>query len=490
MKWKNTDILILTVVVSLAAFFSATPFLYAENSVIEGTWKRNLFALDNHVDENLDDLMEGFEGETQDRKPEEKGEVAPIEHDPQQKKVSLDGFAKMAASYNFAHDAPGVGEIDWRGLSKLRGELQLELTAKFSEDWQGFISGKGSYDFAYTLNGRANYTSDVLDEYEDEVELRECYVLGKISQNLDIKIGRQIVVWGKSDTIRIADVLNPLDTREPGLTDLEDLRLPITMTKIDYYIGNWNVTGIAIHEIRFNKFPAFGSDFFPLPIPLPSEDKPGHGGRNTEYAASARGTFSGWDIAFFYADIFWDIPHVETMSILPLTFKLKYDDVTMVGSAFNIAIGNWILKAEAAFIDGLRYFNMPEEDYTRIDAMGGIEYYGFDDTTIIIEASNRHINGYDDELGELPDQAEKNEFQSVLRASRTFMNETLELEGLLSFFGINGNDGKFQRFSLAYDITDALEIKGGVLLYQSGDLAVFSDVGDNDRFFLDLKYSF
>jgi hypothetical protein len=405
--------------------------------------------------------------------------------------LSIDGYLKLAVSDNFAHDAPAAEGADWRGLSRLRSELALAWNIRLSESLQGLISGKGFHDFAYDLNGREKYAGNVLGHYENELELRETYVLGRILPNMDVKFGRQTVVWGKSDVIRVTDVLNPLDQREPGLTDLDDLRLPLTMTKLDWYFGDWNLSGIAVHEIRFDKYPKFGSDFFPYPLPLPREEKPCHGGRNTEYAAALRGTFTGWDLSVYFADTYWDTPHVEIDgNALPLGAELKYARTTMAGMAANTAIGNWIFKAETARIDRLAFFNTADRKYARFDALVGIEYYGCNNAVIIFEAANRHIMGFDDILEQPPDQAINDELQSVLRISRTFINETLELEALLSFFGIDGKDGKFQRFSAAYDINDAFTAIGGMLLYQSGDLAQFASIGDNDRLFLEFKYGF
>ena len=445
-------------------------------------------ALEGSTPESLDDLMEGFEDNTGE---DETGyeELYGEDEDQIASRISLDGYLKLGAGYNFAHDKPEAGQTDHRGLSKLRGELQLELNLKFSDHWQGLVSGKGTYDAAYQFNGRKGYPHEVLGEYEDELELREAYIIGRLSRHLDVKVGRQIVVWGKSDTIRVVDVLNPLDLREPGLTDLEDLRLPLVMTKLDYYWGNWNLSGIAIHEIRFDKQPVLGSDFFPFNSSLPPEDKLSDGGDNTEYGVSLKGIFSGWDVSFFYADIFWDTPHVE-MTFFPVGSILKHADVDMMGGAFNVALGNWIIKAEGAYIDGLKYFNGMDESYSRTDAMAGLEYYGFDDAVIILEVADRHVNGFDSMLKQPPDQAREDESQTVLRVSRTFLNETLELEALLSIYGFDGKDGGFQRYGATYDLTDAVEIKGGVLLYQSGDLPEFSDIGDNDRLFMDIKYSF
>ncbi len=70
------------------------------------------------------------------------------------------------------------------------------------------------------------------------------------------------------------------------------------------------------------------------------------------------------------------------------------------------------------------------------------------------------------------------------------MTETLALTVLDQTFGLTGDDGAFQRFAAEYDLTDAIEIAGGAVFYQSGDLPRFRDVGKNDRLYLEFKYNF
>jgi len=432
-----------------------------------------------------DDILEGFDDDTKEtglKLPKDESKLSIF---------SLNGDVELGASYNFAHHKPEGNETDWRGLSRLRTELNLELNAKFSSSWQARISGKGAYDFAYAIKGRNEFTGDVLDNYEKELEFGETYIQGSLVKSLDIKLGRQIVVWGKSDNIRVTDVLNPLDMREPGLTDIEDLRLPVAMFRLDYYIGDWSLTGIAIHEIRFNKSPEYGSDFYPGSQPPPHEDKPDSCGKNTEYAAAINGIFSGWDISFYWADFYNDVPHVELVSDgLPPQIEWKHARLKMLGAAFNAAVGNWLLKTEAAYIDGFEFFNAPDKEYSRTDLLAGIEYSGFKDTTVSIEAVNRHINDFDDVLKLSPDETQEDEFQWVFRLTRKFLNDTLTLTLLASTYDGTGQDGAFQRFSAEYDVTDSIEIAGGVVLYQSGDLARFRNTGDNDRLFCEIKYSF
>jgi hypothetical protein len=329
----------------------------------------------------------------------------------------------------------------------------------------------------------------VLDSNEDELELGETYILGKLSEQIDFKIGRQLVVWGKSDNIRVTDVLNPLDLREPGLTDIVDMRLPVTMTKLDYYLGRLNLTGIAVHEIRFNKLPAFGSDFYPVDQPAPPEDEPESGFDNTEWGLSLGGIFHGWDAALYYARLFDDMPHVA-LSSDNHSPVLEHARLTVVGAAANVAMGNWLFKAEGANLDGLEFFNTPGETFSRTDLLAGIEYNGFTDTFLSVEAVNRHINEFENTLEQSPDNAVENEFQTVVKIERTFMNETVGITFVALIAGVTGEDGAMERLSLRYDLKDNLEINAGILLYQSGDLVKFSRIGDNDRLFLSLKYNF
>lgn len=432
-----------------------------------------------------EDVLEAFEETQEPADGVVTGSPSPVET------VSLDGHVKMGSSWNYEHEAPRQGETDWRGLSRLRAELQLELDAKLPGSWKTFASAKGAYDLAYTIRGRDHFTDEVLDNYEKEIELRELYLLGAIADHLDLKAGRQIVVWGRSDNIRVTDVLNPLDMREPGLTDIEDLRLPVTMTRLDYYFGAWNVTGIAVHEIRFNKMPEFGSDFYPYGNSAVPENKPSSRLDNTEFGLSINGVFSGWDISFYYASIFDDYPHPELVysGMMPQV-ELHHARTHMVGTAGNLAWGNWLIKTDIAFFEGLQFLHTGDTTFTRIDVLAGIEYMGFSDTTITLEAVNRHLNEYDQRLKDPPEKIDRDDFQSVLRVTQDYLHDTLTVTFLASLYGCTGQNGAFGRFSMEYDLTDNWTILGGIVDYRSGDKPSMTRIGDNDRVYGEIKYSF
>ncbi len=297
----------------------------------------------------------------------------------------------------------------------------------------------------------------------------------------------------------MTDILNPIDQREPGMTDIEHLRLPVVMTKLDYYLGDWTFSGMAIHEIRFNEEPSFGSDFYPFDRPLPDEEHISDSWDNTEWAASISAVLPGWDLAFYYADVYEDTAylHLKRVNVIgpppfpPIVqpiFERRHARITMIGTAADVALGNWLIKGEAAWLDGFRFFTVPDKTFSRTDILLGVEYTGFDDTTISLEVANRHYNNFDSRLEEDPDREKEDRVQTAFRITRTFWNETLTLSMLASVYGLSAEDGAFERLWAEYDFNDAIVLAAGVVLYQSGDL--FIDIEDNNRVFMDVTYNF
>lgn len=398
------------------------------------------------------------------------------------------GSVSASSAQNIDHAPPAAGQTDFRGLSRLRLKAGLDAKIVINDDWQAYASAMGFYDAAYRINDRDQYTEEVLDSYESELELQEAYVAGSLRRNLDVKLGRQIVVWGKSDSIRVVDVLNPLDLREPGMVDIEDLRLPVTMLRSDYFVGAWGITAIAIPEIRYNKLPPYGSDFYPAAVPPPNEAIPANSLEHTEYAFAVNGTFSAWDISFNTARVYDDQAHSELVA--PGQIERRHSLLTMFGLAANAVRGSWLYKTEAAWFDGLNHFAKPNQDYTRLDVMAGLEYSGYANTSLALEAVNRHLFDYDAALAYGPDGTSENEQQLALRYTGNFLHDRLEVTLLASLYGWTGDDGAFYRGAVKYDLRDALAVSAGLVVYRAGDDLVFQKIARNDRAFVELRYDF
>ena len=400
--------------------------------------------------------------------------------------VDVSGSLKLSGAYAFAHGAPSPGQPDWRGLNRLRARADAAVEARPNERWRFKAAGKGLYDFAYALKGRDDYTSAVLDEYESELELREAFVQGKLTESFDVTLGRQIVAWGKMDNLRVTDVLNPLDNREPGMVDIEDLREPLAISKLDFYRGAWNLSLIAIHEIAFNKTAPFGGEFYTLPIAQPREETPASTLENTEFAAALNGVFSGYDVSFYAANLYNDGPHGERVGAAPV---MRHARLFMLGGAGAWVHGSWLVKAEAAWLDGLKFINVPEREFSRLDAALGLEYAGVTDHTFSFEGALRRMTGYDARIGGAPELAEETEWQGALRWQADFIHSTLHSIALAGYTR-GGRSWAFERLQVTYDVNDAIKLTGGAVAYHSEKSAWFTGFEENDRLFLEGEYNF
>jgi hypothetical protein len=93
-----------------------------------------------------------------------------------------------------------------------------------------------------------DYMDDDLDElrfpeFNDDLDfLREIYLNATISYDngneLGFRIGRQQVVWGRTDLFRVLDVINPVDFSRHNIYDeLEDIRIPMGIFNVEYRAG-------------------------------------------------------------------------------------------------------------------------------------------------------------------------------------------------------------------------------------------------------------
>jgi uncharacterized protein DUF1302 len=434
-----------------------------------------LGAAPGEEDEDLEGVLGGFEDEASPP------EVAPDDAAPE-RIWDLSGSAEISGSVNTRSHESDTG-TDYSGLQRLRGRLNLQLDVDLLEAWQLRLEGWGFYDPAYAINGRSDYTKAVLRDYELDGDVGEAWVAGEPLENLDLKIGRQVVIWGRSETLRVLDVLNPLDNREPARVDLEDLRRPLSMLRADAYAGGWSATAIAIPEIRFDRKPVVGSDFFPGVFEL-REEKPQHF-EDTELAGAINGIFSGWDVSFHGAWFWNDQPRLAGFGP---SARLVHDRLWMLGSGGNYTLGSWLVKVEVAYLDGLDFFGTDSK--SRVDALLGVEYYGIADTTFVVEALDRHLFDYESALRRAPSFTREDTTEIALRLTRNFWNDRLHVTGVAVLLGWDARDGAIARVDVDYDVLDALVVGVGFLLYEKGELPPLRGWADNDRLLFQLKWSF
>lgn len=105
------------------------------------------------------------------------------------------------------------------------------------KDPRGCINGYLDFDQQELASPEFNSRADVI---------REAYFSGIIKlQNgdqIDVSLGRQQVVWGRTDLFRVLDVINPVDfSRNNIYEELEDIRIPMGILTAEYRWGATNM---------------------------------------------------------------------------------------------------------------------------------------------------------------------------------------------------------------------------------------------------------
>jgi hypothetical protein len=458
-------------------------------------------------DQAGEDLLGGFDAEAPEAQRRSAGSWKP---------PALSGSFGLDVSWAYAHEAPtSRTSPDWRGLRKARSFFQLRWDEKHG-GVRVVLEGKASRDDASApleadvlpetpFDWRAEYVQARRQE-EQEVELREAFLEFSPLETLDLRLGRQINVWGMLDSLTLVDVLNPRDNREPGLVDLDDARLPVWATRLDGYLEQVRIQVVANHEVRFNKEPGFGNEYFYYPdpdnltslknrVPLTEEEIPDHGGSSTEYGLSVKRSFSGWDVAGYYAEVFDDSPHlVGTFSgMQPLITARKHARLTLRGAGASAVVESWLLKGEVAQTRGFRFFGS-EQDFVRSAGALGVEYSGISNVQLGLEASLQRLEAFNDIPYRSTGQPNASLLSEVLQSAWTWrqdlLQQTLHLNVMALQVGASGEYGGSRRVGLEYDWADGLNVEGGLLLYQPGESAYAQQLDDNDRLFAGLSYAF
>lgn len=428
--------------------------------------------------DDLDEVLEGFEEPAPVTTPEPQPE-------PALRPWLFSGFVGIESAFNLDQDRP-----EYEGLAKLRAELRLQFDARLPEDWKVRLGGRGWYDAAYAIQGRGEFTSEVLDAYETDYEVWESWIGGPLGDAVDLRVGRQITTFGTSENLRVVDVVFPIDNREPGAADLEDLYLPELHARLDVSLGGWDWTALAILERRFSEQPPEGSSYLPPGLPVPRAHEPSNDPSNTEYLLAARRRIRGVDVGLIGAYYFKDLASFKASAGSPGGVKRIHDRVGLLGATAVAAWGNWVFRSELAGLHGLSFANDPGRHRDRIDALAGFDYFGFGSLTLAFDLVNRWIPGAPSSIEDAPDFTPTNLTEWAGRARLDLLQDRLHLTLVGISLGIDARYGGILRLQADYQWSDPLTLSAGLLLYHSGDFPQTSELGRNDRIFLKLGYRF
>jgi hypothetical protein len=135
---------------------------------------------------------------------------------------------------------PGYRRNEKWSFHTFRNTLQIETTVKLTPNVNFFFLGRGyfegTYDFGQLDTSPERRAAEPTGNYSMKkfFDAREYLITANVG-HLTFRVGRQQVVWGEADAIRIADIINPLDFSWHYMFESwDDIRIPLRMINIVY----------------------------------------------------------------------------------------------------------------------------------------------------------------------------------------------------------------------------------------------------------------
>lgn len=375
------------------------------------------------------------------------------------------------------HAVRTEGCTDWMASrTRARGELKLE---------------KGAASLFLSLNATYN---GILKE-RTGLELREAY-LSYAKGNFDLRVGRQIVVWGVADALRVTDCVSPFDYTEFLAQDYDDIRMPVNGLRAKYTRGSVTLEAVCNPVVDFFVLPtdernpwAIRLPSAPLPYTTDLESgKPEKKIKNMEFGGRASVNLSGID---FSVSALW------TWNKLPalcpalsgdgrtLHISGQYCRMTMLGADCSLPVGQFVLRAEVAeYIGEAQGRGLGQNAVRRntLNALAGVDWYPGNDWNISVQYCHKYTSG---NLAAL--SIYRNAGLATARLSKELLHNTLKLSTFAYIDVASG--GIFNRLSASYSLNDDIELTAGYDYFHANK-GKFAMYGKNSEAWVKMKYSF
>lgn len=372
-----------------------------------------------------------------------------------------------------------------------RGLLQLRGSARLNERVELFAAGHLRASRTEAASGRGY--------------LNEGYV-DLLFSHLDLRLGKQTIVWGRTDVVSPTDHLAPRDLSDP--LDIDDERLGVPAARLRASVAGVRAEGVVAATAVASRLPALHSRWAPalpatMPHPASSErtlqasyrmveaSSPALTLRNAQYGGRLATTLWGWDFSVSYFDGWDDLPP-SVPRVVPVDEEHVRVELVQahsrrraLGGDLATTLGAYGVRAEAAYL-------MP-------DSLGGPDYLQyvlgvdrvFGDplgarSTLLLVQWIQEITPRDFRPGPF-------DLNHVFRRSlmvRAQHNLTSDLQ--LRADGVYDwrTRGYYVQPGASYRLWERLQVQGSMDLLGGPDQAFFGVFAGNRRFRTSLRYSF
>lgn len=332
-----------------------------------------------------------------------------------------------------------------------------------------------------------------------ELELRELYVDAYVGAGF-LRIGKQQIVWGEADGLKVLDLVNPQSFREFILDEFEDSRIPLWSVKWEMPLGEvWNAQLLLIPDQTYHEVPEPGAVFAPTAaelvprpdVPITGVDSrvPDDGLADADAGVQLSAWLDGWDVTLNYLYHYGDTPvlslvHHDQGAVL----RRDYRRTRTFGGTLANAFGDFTLRAEAGYSTDRHFVAEPDGTPQAADAVVaagelsyvvGVDWMGLTDTLVSAQLFQSHADVHPAAV------RRRVETDVTLLVERTWRNDTMKA-GLLAIHDADDGDGVVTvELSHAWRSNVTLRLEASVF-YGAAD-GRFGQFDDGDRVLLGVE---
>lgn len=412
--------------------------------------------------------------------------------------VNVNTFFESELAYNFERN----------DVRKTESKLTLEFKGEWFKDVSYTVIPTARLDLQSALNNTDNRTQNYAsfngpfsNSHHAVLEIFEAYVEFEALEGY-WTLGKQQVVWGEADGLKVLDVVNPQDLRELNLDAFEESRIPTWMINGEFELPIFEESSLQvllIPDLTFTRLADRGSDFeittplFRTQI-LPNQhivaetlDKP-----TGEWEAGVRWAafHKGWDFSFLYFNHFHDVPAVYTKfneeepGAVVLSGQFKRNN--LYGLTATNAFEDWVIRTEIGYNSSGYFTTLAGGDgvvnSSSINSVLALDYHGFTDTLVSYQWFQTRLLDYVDEINR-----DRSSTVHTLSVRKDFWNDTLTLKWF-GLFDHQTDDGEL-RMEVFYRYSDNLSLWAGIDMFYGRQEGLFGEFTYNDRLVLGFKYA-
>ncbi len=384
-------------------------------------------------------------------------------------------------------------ELDWSPSPTAR----LHATGRVRLDAYDRLEPGHPHPVEVSSLSRRGFAGDAAD-----FELRELFVEAEWGRTW-LTFGKQQIVWGQADGLKVLDVVNPQDFREFILDDFDDSRIPLWTLRAEVPIGEAQLELLWIPDPSFHELPEPGATyaltaprFQPPSVPgLVTRVEPTRRPRRLladgDVGARLQLFVSGFDLSLNYLFHYDDRPvlEAERRGDGLVRFTPRHHRTHLLGGTASSAFGDLTVRAELGWSSDRRLSVDDPGDRDLVGRTGelgyvlGLDWFGFRDSLVSFQVFQSLL--LRDRPGWLRDRLDTN---LTLLARHELMNERLRAEAIW-IHNLNDGDG-LVRPKLTYEWRTGLSVwVGADIFYGRGD-GVFGEFDGRDRATLGFEWGF